>query len=343
MNKHDFDLLLQKYLAGECDEDETRQVELWSNNMLLHSELNMAPAEKRNMQERIWKRLKSDVLGYKPLWRRLHVGVAASILLAALCVMWWAQNSQTNITDTQHIDLIAGRPAVFPWKHTDVIIVKSEENAEVLTLDDGSKITLGKNSYIRYPSVFARHKRELYLEGEAFFEVARDEKRPFLVYSGGLVTRVLGTSFNIRSSTGKTEVEVVSGSVSVYENTGKPASEVKAVILTPNQRVVFEKNAKKLEPELVDTPVFVREPEDESDFIFDGEPLPQVLTKLSEAFEVAIKIESPALSPCIFTGDLNGLPLHAQLDLICKSINGSYELKGNVYMVNGEGCQEDKL
>lgn len=343
MNKHEFDILLQRYLAGECDEEEAHQVELWSKNMLAHSVLPMENAEKKKIQKRIWKRLSVGVLGKSPFLQNVflfRMGIAASVLLGLFGVFWLSHLYFPN-EDRLGVG-VEGGAAMTSYANDGVWSIKSEDQPQVLSLDDGSTITLGKNSFIRYPVTFDQSRREVYLEGEAFFNVARDEDRPFMVYSGGLVTRVLGTSFNIRSltSTGKTEVEVVSGSVSVYENTGKPASEVNAVILTPNQRVVFEKAVKKLEPELVDTPVAVSIPDDVSDFIFEGELLPNVLDKLSETFEVTILTDSPSLSSCIFTGDLNGLPLHIQLDLICRSINGGYMQEGNIFRITGEGCQE---
>ncbi|MFA7473735.1 MAG: DUF4974 domain-containing protein, partial [Spirosomataceae bacterium] len=84
----------------------------------------------------------------------------------------------------------------------------------------------------------------------------------------------------------------------------------------------------------------IHTPENHAEFIFEGEALTNVLKKLSDAYGVVISLDSPVMLPCIFTGDLNGLPLHVQLDLICRSINGSYEQKGNTYTVTGDGCLE---
>lgn len=341
MNKHEFDILLQRYLAGECDEEEAHQVELWSKNMLAHSVLPLENAEKKKIQKRIWKRLSVGVLGKSPFLQNVflfRMGIAASVLLGLFGVFWLSQLYFPN-EDRLGVG-VEGGAAMTSYANDGVWSIKSEDQPQVLSLDDGSTITLGKNSFIRYPVTFDQSRREVYLEGEAFFNVARDEDRPFMVYSGGLVTRVLGTSFNIRSTTGKTEVEVVSGSVSVYENNGNSSADAKAVILTPNQKAVFEKNVRKLEPELVNIPIIIHTPENHAEFIFEGEALTNVLKKLSDAYGVVISLDSPVMLSCIFTGDLNGLPLHVQLDLICRSINGSYEQKGNTYTVTGDGCLE---
>ncbi len=347
MNRHEFDILLQKYLAGECDEEEGRQVEVWSENMLAQSKLQLDYSEKSRLQRRMWNKLSAEVLGRGGFWKTMfqfRQGIAASLLLAVIGAFWIGSSYYRQKPGTTgNVAGVMMQEEISSVAQEGVITFQSEGKPQSLTLEDGSKVILGKESSIRYPVKFDAHLRQVYLEGEAFFEVKRDVKKPFVVYSGGLVTRVLGTSFNIRSmpSTGKVEVEVVSGSVSVYENTKGKSPEADAVILTPNQRVVFEKSSGKLVPGLVDEPVAFRPPEESRSFVFDGEVLPDVFSKLSEAFEVEISVDSPALFPCVFTGDLNGLPLHMQLNLICRSVNGSYEQKGNTYSITGEGCRNE--
>lgn len=347
MNRHEFDILLQRYLAGECDEEEVRQVEVWSENMLSQSKLQLDHSEKRRLQRRMWNKLSAGVLGRGGFWKtifRFRQGIAASLLLAAIGVFWIGRSYyHQKFQTTRDAIGVMMQEDISSVAQEGVITFQSEGKPQSLMLEDGSKVILGKESSIRYPVKFDAHLRQVYLEGEAFFEVKRDEKKPFIVYSGGLVTRVLGTSFNIRSlpSTGKIEVEVVSGSVSVYENTKGKSPESDAVILTPNQRVVFEKSSRKLVPEFVDEPAAFKPPEEHRSFVFDREPLPGVLSKLSQAFEVEISVDSPALLPCVFTGDLHGLPLHMQLNLICRSVNGNYEQKGNMYSITGEGCSNE--
>ncbi|MEN7549562.1 FecR domain-containing protein [Rapidithrix thailandica] len=88
-----------------------------------------------------------------------------------------------------------------------------------ITLTDGSKIKLNSGSKIRFPKVFAKDIRKVYLEGEAFFDVEQDSTRPFIVHANNVSTKVLGTSFNIRSSSFHNNVEValVSGHVEVMD------------------------------------------------------------------------------------------------------------------------------
>ncbi len=343
MNRHDFDRLLQKYLAGDCNEEEARQVEMWSDNVLSNSKIRLDEAEKSRMKRRYWKRISSEVLGKEPLWRRLFFfpqGIAASVLVAGLLAFgifsYYGQHRKEKMGDR------GASSELTTNTQEGIITFQTEGKPQSLTLGDGTLITLGKGSSIRYPAKFDDHLREVYLEGEAFFKVKRDEKKPFLVYSGGLITRVLGTSFNVKSSvkSGKVEVEVVSGSVSVYENNKKQSLQ-DAVILTPNQKITFEPAKRVMHTELVEEPVFINPPERLSDFIFEDSPITEVVTRLSRHFEVKIQYDSSAFAGCVFNGDLNGLPLHNQLNLICRSINGNVELLGNEYFLRGEGCGDN--
>ncbi len=91
-------------------------------------------------------------------------------------------------------------------------------SVQKVALADGSVVSLEPGSTLRYPEHFGT-QREVYLTGEAFFNVFRDEKHPFLVYAEDVVTRVLGTSFRVKAyGQGKeVRVAVTSGKVSVFK------------------------------------------------------------------------------------------------------------------------------
>ncbi len=90
----------------------------------------------------------------------------------------------------------------------------TEKGKEVL-LSDGSKVWLNENATLSYPKTMGEEERVVHLTGEAFFEVTSDSSRPFIVHTENSITKVLGTSFNINSRAGETEVTVNSGKVKV--------------------------------------------------------------------------------------------------------------------------------
>lgn len=127
-------------------------------------------------------------------------------------------------------------------------IVKTNIGGQKSTiiLNDGSKVTLNSESTLRYPEEFNGSTRELVLEGEAFFEVAKDESRPFVVRNGSIKTTALGTSFNISAFPDDSLVQValVTGSVKVSEYL--PGETKEPVFLHPGEAAFYNKSKKSL-------------------------------------------------------------------------------------------------
>ncbi len=105
-------------------------------------------------------------------------------------------------------------------------------------LKDGSKVVLNANSKITYSKPFAADKREIILEGEAFFEVAKDADRPFVVHSKGINTTALGTSFNIQAfDEGQVKVSLTTGKVQVVRSASRGNAEVH--LLSPGEQLTY--------------------------------------------------------------------------------------------------------
>lgn len=113
---------------------------------------------------------------------------------------------------------------------SELITVIAKVQNEEVTLADGSIVYLNKNATLTYPEVFNSSERELTLQGEAFFEVAKDAARPFIIHTIHSEVSVLGTSFNVNAESNQTEVSVTTGKVKV-QSLNREAS----TILTPNQ------------------------------------------------------------------------------------------------------------
>ena len=116
-----------------------------------------------------------------------------------------------------------------------------------VTLSDGTRVSLNAESRLRFPVAFKGGERRVELEGEGYFEVARDTARPFVVVTGEVVTRVLGTEFNARAYAGEGETRVVlaRGRVRVFD--GRTFAE-----LEPGEMARWERASRRLEVEEVD-------------------------------------------------------------------------------------------
>lgn len=122
-------------------------------------------------------------------------------------------------------------------KRQETVLMASSENISSYTLPDGSKVWLNKNSWLTYNQRFGKRTRQVALKGEGYFEVNRDERRPFIVkMQNDLDIKVLGTTFNACNypSLNKAEVILRSGSVQVSDN-----GRNEYVILKPNQKFTW--------------------------------------------------------------------------------------------------------
>lgn len=337
MNQYDFDKLIEKYLAGQSSPEEETLIREWADNKLTQSNLSLSQPEQQAIKKRIWTSIHRNTLSKQSFivrhnWARISA-VAASILLAIMASLfiWRQQIAKRSERAVSH----QGEEL----KGT-INVKNTSKKPQKIPLKDGSYVVLNAQSTISYPEHFGEKTRQVYLQGEAFFDVKKDPSRPFIVHTGNLVTQVLGTSFTVKSyDAAKTiEVLVTRGRVSVYEASEKASQGRNGVILIPNQKITFDKASQKLTPSLVEAPSLVQPPETRTNFVFDRVPLDQVLATLRKAYGIEFVVESPSLSHCVFNGDLNDLPLYVQLDLICKSVNARYERRGITLFIAGEGC-----
>ncbi|MEA5257998.1 FecR family protein [Arcicella aquatica] len=253
----------------------------------------------------------------------------AAVLAVAIGISWvfYHQNDLGKTPIYEELTASSNMPLIEQ--------VNNNEKPIYVNLSDGSKITLYKNSRLSYPSVFKGNNREVYLMGDAFFNIAKNPNKPFLVHAGTIVTKVLGTSFYVKAPTvgNNIDVEVITGKVSVFEKDTKPNS---GVVLSPNHKVTFYDGQHHFVTGLIDNP----QPQGEKDNVFEFKdtPLSEVLAKLSNVYGIRIDVDNEKLYDCPLTADFTTQSLHAKLEIICATINGSYETKGTVILISGRGC-----
>jgi len=270
------------------------------------------------------------------IFTRNFIFRAAASIILLLSLAWLYQRNQLNKSDYERL-------TVEKYLHEEK---NDSKNNKVITLSDGSKIILAPYSKISFPDKFLLEKREVYLSGEATFEVSKDPKRPFLVYANQLVTKVLGTSFtiNARNAASKTTVEVKEGKVSVFRQTDfseikdHNALKTKGMVLTANQKVVYEKETANMLKTISDRPEIV--PGEESNtFNFTNAPASSVLGELEEAYQVDIIYDKDLLRDCPVTASLTHQSLFEKLDIICEVIEARYEMLDGKIVVYSKGCK----
>ena len=186
----------------------------------------------------------------------------------------------------------------------------------VLSLPDGSVVTLNSGSSIAYAKSFGTEVRKIELHGEAFLEVQKD-KKPFIVSAKGTEITVLGTSFNVKAYDDEDIVEttLVKGSVKVKPDTGR---EIPEVYLKPNETVLIcKKNKDDIQVELkkdVNTLLYTswKDPK----WIIQKETLESIVKKLERKYKVEISIQDEQLKHYKFTGILMDETIQQTLDLM---------------------------
>jgi ferric-dicitrate binding protein FerR (iron transport regulator) len=206
-------------------------------------------------------------------------------------------------------------------------------------------VKLEARSSLKFPTHFDADKRIVYLTGDAFFSVQKMPLRPFFVHAGNVVTKVLGTSFFIRTEpdTREVRVEVVTGRVAVYQQSKDKQTTSNGVVLNPNQAVTYFDEQKHFVTGLVEKPAILTErpPETkELSFVFDDTPLSEVLGRLEQAYGIDIEVENEQQNNCPLTADLTNQPLYTQLDIICAALKAKYEIQGVTILVSGKGCND---
>jgi transmembrane sensor len=213
-------------------------------------------------------------------------------------------------------------------------------------LSDNSVATLKEGSSISYPAQFALNERKVQLTGEAFFDVAKDPQRPFLVYTSETVTKVLGTSFRVKAidTENTIMVAVKTGRVSVYpkhlyetavSNSKKP---VAGVILDPNQQAVFRRKDKKLEKSKVSNPGLLAESAGHKEQVFDDMPVANAFDALGKAYGIVIEYNAETLASCMISAEFSDENLKQRLNAICQAIGATYNMEHGRVIVLAKGC-----
>lgn len=171
-----------------------------------------------------------------------------------------------------------------------------------LTLSDGTKVWLNSGSKLVYPTVYKKNRREIFIEGEAFLEVAREEKRPFIVKTEQLDINVLGTSFNVSAYKNDpyNSVVLVSGSVCIDEN---DAGLNRQATLSPSQKFTYEKTTGKTNVQQVN--VFEYICWKDGLVYFKNESISNVFRKLERYYNVVLDFNPSVTDHISLSGKLD--------------------------------------
>ena len=179
-----------------------------------------------------------------------------------------------------------------------LLTVNTRNEVEQLTLPDGTKVWLNKNSIFRYPKEFDENNREVHLEGEGYFEVKKNSSKPFVVHSESMQVRVLGTIFNLKTDQANRSAiaTLVQGEIEVKGNHNEGM-----IVLTPRQEAELDGVSHRLMVRQIDTGI---EHWHNNSFAFESADIFTIARTLEKYYDVSIVLSSDLNTKSTYSGTL---------------------------------------
>ena len=206
-------------------------------------------------------------------------------------------------------------------------IVKADKGDKAtIELPDGTNVVLNSASQLSYLNNFGENVRRVQLNGEAYFKVAHDEKRAFIVQVGDLEVKVLGTSFNVSAYEDAKDVTVVllEGKVGVY-------AQKMSHIMKPGDKIEYNKATHKITATQVHPSDYIEWTK--GNIYFEKESLENIMKTLSRIYDVEIRFDSNKLPNEYFTGTIPGGGIQNALNILMLTSPFFYEMDGSVIVL----------
>lgn len=311
MDKHDLLKLIQKYNRGEATPEE----ELFLKNYydLFRSEPDVLSGyneeNKAALKAGMYKVIAEKISAAEPGNKRgrtigkpfmIKMAVAASLLVACITAVFYFHHIPETI-----------KPAPVP--------VRQKRENQLVYLPDGSKVIVSWGSKFYCSALFGSGKREVYLEGQAYFDICHDAARPFIVHTGKLATTVLGTAFTVKAIPGEEEI-----TVTVTRGRVKISDEKKTLaLITPGKQIIYYKKADSSVRRSVD--VNSRPDWKEQDLQVNNVTVEEAAQLLEERFGVPITVTDSTIKNNRFTTVfLTSESLEQILKSVCEFNNAIY-------------------
>lgn len=338
--------ILARYLAGECTGSERTQVEAWMavdpENRLLVEQMQVVWETPEQAQEDIdVQQLWLQVAAQAGLLEQPRVGRFTDRLRAFVPTVfdtWRYQPAAQLVWRYAAVAvLVIALPLLvtrwggwFPWTigtpQLVTLQIPQGERSQI-TFGDRSSVILDAGTTLRYPEKFARDTREVFLDGEGFFEVVADSRKPFIVHASDALIQVLGTKFNVRAwePDERVQVAVSEGQVSL-----RPASipVEEGVIIHKGEGSLMPTNGQPTKPVEIDLEEKLGWMHNEA--IFRDVPLGEVLFQLERWYDLSFELAVPAVATERVTVHLRRNSVQDILEIISSLTDMPFKRHGRV-------------
>lgn len=322
-NKNNIFSIIKRFLSHRFPSQTEERVQQW----IIKDEYS---EEKERASFEYWNELKNEVnpdtysalervnerIGYPqrkkniPLYRK--VSRIAAILIPAF--------------------LIAGGYFYYTSANNNLIEIHTAYGAEKhVFLPDSSEIWMNAGTSFKYPKKFKGDQRTVYLDGEAYFSIRKDQSKPFVVQTGNISVKVLGTQFNVKAYPDDERIitTLTSGKVEIHTGANDPR------VLKPNEQLTYNKNT--LEVNITEISVDETDAWRNGQLIFSDAPLSEILQALERKFDVSISDNTTIPVSKLYTVKfLKNENLEEILGILQDIVGFSYQNQGNKIILSKE-------
>ncbi len=314
--------LIAKELSGELSKEERAQLDAWINESDTNKDEYLAAVSAWDMTGNgstiepdvalAWNKVQNiidtPVVSLHKKKRKLNIGLIAAVFIGIAAI---------------------GTVLNFLLNNEEVTILTAQTDVEFHKLPDGSEIWLNKGSELSFTKSYNKENRMLELTGEAFFDVKSNPSKPFIIKTKRSETKVLGTSFSVRSMPNQTEDKLVVKSGKVSFSNGE-------------EKEVFRAGEKGT----LTTLGIIKMPVGANDFAwqkgvftYDNTSLRTITEDLKVNYGIEVELNNKALSNCKFTGDLTTKNLDQNIEVLSLTNGLTVTRKNGGYVLSGEGCE----
>jgi len=308
--------IFERYATGKCTEEEQAIVEAWYLKELQQEGQRPSAGQLMEAKEEMWNSIRPK----RRIVPLLAWASAAAVLAAALLFVYQFRDSgQKQVAPLQE----QTRLAVKPEQQVGEVLMASKIENSMMKLPDGSTVILEKGSKLTLLPAFNKaHNREVELEGKAFFDIAHNPARPFIIYSGPVRTTVLGTAFDVTAMPGSdaVKVNVIRGLVEV-----RSTKTHWMTVLSKNYQVVFDGQHQMPQRKAVNAAEELSW--NRKDLEFNDISVGEAQSRLEDQFGFKISVQDAELRNATFTYSMRSTEsAESFIKSICAFIGASYRI-----------------
>lgn len=324
--------LLESFMRGETSSQEEQLLANWLHSPEAKEELldyyqetwnNSGNDLAAEVQRRMYERIKSQMhtipqLNQQktkkrfPLRRVLQY--AAVVLLVIMAGVGGHLYTTVQVKDTEH-------------NNSKYLVQTDKGQRANITLPDGTVVWLNSYTQLQYNADYGTTKRIVTLTGEAYFEVAKNKDKPFIVKTEGVDVEALGTTFNIKAY--QEDPRVVA---TLFSGAVRIASNENNVILSPDENATYDRNSGRLVINQLENSSYAKMWRD-NELVFNGETLDEIAVLLNRMYNVQIIFKSERIKKYCFSGVICNNSLDNVIELISLTSPITYETRGDTIVL----------